>query len=53
MLVDNAGFTGRFDLGYAASDHDPAKGLARDGHRVRRVSTLPVLLGAPEGGCLS
>jgi hypothetical protein len=40
------------DLGYAVSDHDPAMGLTRDSHRVRRVSTLPLLLGAPEGSCL-
>jgi hypothetical protein len=35
------------------SDHDPATGLTRDSHRVRRASTLLLLLGAPEGGCLS
>ena len=43
---ENAGgyspvLTGRLDLGYAASDHDPAMGLTRDSHRARRVSTLP------------
>lgn len=27
-------------------------GLTRDSHRVRRVSTSPLLLGAPEGSCL-
>ena len=41
------------DLGYAISDHDPALGLTRDSYRVRRASTLPLLLGAPEGSCLS
>jgi hypothetical protein len=55
---ENAGgyslvLTGRLDLGYAASDHDPAMGFTRDSHRVRRVSTLPLLLSAPEGTCLS
>jgi hypothetical protein len=37
------GFTGRCDLGYAASDHDPAMRLTCDGHLVRCVSTLPLL----------
>jgi hypothetical protein len=46
------GVTGRKDLGYAASDHDPAMGLTRDSHRVRCVSTLLLLLGALEGSCL-
>jgi hypothetical protein len=40
--------TGRCDLGYGASDHDPATGLTRDSYCVRRVSTLPLLLGALE-----
>lgn len=39
-------------FGYAASGHDPAMGLTRDSHRVRRVSTLLLLLSAPEGSCL-
>ena len=43
--------TGRLDLGYAASDRDPAMGLTRDRHRVRRVSTLPLLLGALRAHC--
>jgi len=38
--------------GTLRSDHDPAMGLTRDSHRVRRVSTLALLLGAPEGSCL-
>ena len=43
------GVTGRQDLGYAVSDHEPAIGLTRESRRVRRVSTLLVLLSAPEG----
>lgn len=47
------GLTGRQDPGYAASDPDPAMGLTGESHRARRTSTLPLLLGAPEGSCLS
>jgi hypothetical protein len=45
--------TGRYDLGYTASAHDPARGPARESHRVHRISTLPLRLSAPEGTCLS
>ncbi len=44
--------TGRLDVGYAASGHDPATGLSRDDHRVRRVSILPLLKSALKGSCL-
>ena len=46
------GVTGHWDFIYAAIDHGPARGLTRDSNRVRCVSRLPLLLGAPEGSCL-
>ena len=50
--IYSPGLTGRLDFGYAASDHDPARGLTRDSHCVPRVPPLPLQLSAPEGSCL-
>ena len=38
---------------HAASDHHPARWPARDRHVARRVATLPLRWGAPEGSCWS